>query len=346
VSQSAPGWYQDHDDPRLARWWDGERWTEHTLVLDEQDWSTEPAPPQTGTRFPTPSTGEVPVVETVPEAGFEEDIYAPIRDPWGEDEVPDEVATTAWSSPDEVWGAGGTAAIATNPAWDNSGTDTSWTEDGRRGPGGVAGWPSWAKVAVPLGVLALVLLLASVTGAFGGNDDNGTTTTSSTTSTVVSLGDAAQTALRAAGDGPFTLSTFTTLIPLTCDSAASNTPTNVTDRIVLLNYDADTVDKLINGLTAGTNEYCPDDMAKSPGFLAQVQTAVAGGTTTSTSTAITLPTDSTTTTKKPTATTKKPTTTTKAPTTTTPPTTPPTEPPTTPPTDPTTSTTAEATTGG
>ena len=318
MSQSAPGWYQDHDDPRLARWWDGERWTEHTLVLDEQDWSTEPAPPQTGTRFPTPSTGEVPVVETLPEGGFEEDIYAPIRDPWGEEEVAEEVAPTAWSSPDEVWGAGVASTIAANPAWDDGGTDISWTQDGRRGgPGGVAGWPTWAKVGLPLGVLALVLLLAGVTGALGGDDDGGTTTTSSTSSSVLSLGDAAQAALEAAGNGPFTLSTFTTLIPLTCDAASNNTPANLTDRIVLLGYDADTVGKLVSGLRAGTEEYCPGDMAKAPTLLAQVEAASAGATT-STSTAITLPADSTTTTKKSTPTTKKSTTTTKAPTTTAP----------------------------
>jgi hypothetical protein len=340
VSQSAPGWYQDHDDPRLARWWDGDRWTEHTLVLDEQDWSTEPDPPQTGTRFPTPSTGEVPVVEPVPEGVLEDDIYAPIRDPWGDDEVVEPVAATAWSEPSDVWGAGGTTAIASNPAWDDGGVDTSWADAGRSRPRGVQDWPTWAKAAVPLGVLAAVLLILGVAGALGG-DDNGTTTTSTTSTTVVNLGDAAQTALRAAGDGPFTLSTFTTLIPLTCDAASTNSPGNLTDRIALLGYDAATVGKLIDGLEAGTEEYCPEDMAKSPTLLPQVETAVLSGATTSTSAAITVP-ESTTTTKKSTTTTKKPTTTTKAPTTTQAPTTTApttTEPPTTSSTAPTTSTT-------
>jgi hypothetical protein len=315
VSQSAPGWYQDHDDPRLARWWDGDRWTEHTLVLDEQDWSTEPDPPQTGTRFPTPSTGEVPVVEPVPEGGFEEDIYAPIRDPWGEEEVAADPVTTAWSEPDGVWGAGGTAAIAANPGWDDGGVDTSWADVGRTRPRGVQSWPTWAKAAVPIGVLVAVLLLLGVAGALDGGDD-GTTTTSSTSTTQVNLGDAAQTALRAAGTGPFTLSTFTTLIPLTCDAAANNNPTNLTDRISLLGYDAATVGKLIDGLEAGTEQYCPDDMAKTPTLLPQVETAVLGGaTTTSSSTSSTLGVTSTT--KKTTATTKKPTTTTKPPVVTT-----------------------------
>jgi hypothetical protein len=35
VTESPTGWYQDDDDPTLARWWDGERWTEHTIALGD-----------------------------------------------------------------------------------------------------------------------------------------------------------------------------------------------------------------------------------------------------------------------------------------------------------------------
>ena len=42
---STPGWYNDEDDPLLARWHDGAAWTEHTLV--KADWvglGTPPSP--------------------------------------------------------------------------------------------------------------------------------------------------------------------------------------------------------------------------------------------------------------------------------------------------------------
>ena len=103
MSQSAPGWYQDHDDPRLARWWDGERWTEHTLVLDEQDWSTEPEPPAGSTRFPV-DTGSVTAVEGPPEGASKTTSTRPIRDPWGDEEpaaVGVDAPTTAWQQTDE-----------------------------------------------------------------------------------------------------------------------------------------------------------------------------------------------------------------------------------------------------
>ena len=84
MNQSPMGWYEDDDAPGLARWWDGDRWTEHTMVipadqagmaadaptavtpalgddLDDEDVlhhfsrpaDGEPLPPRTGpTRFP------------------------------------------------------------------------------------------------------------------------------------------------------------------------------------------------------------------------------------------------------------------------------------------------------
>jgi cell division septation protein DedD len=43
VTESPTGWYQDDDDPTLARWWDGERWTEHTIALgDDMAGPSEP----------------------------------------------------------------------------------------------------------------------------------------------------------------------------------------------------------------------------------------------------------------------------------------------------------------
>ncbi len=321
MSQSAPGWYQDHDDPRLARWWDGERWTEHTLVLDEQDWSTEPEPPAGATRFPV-DTGSVTAVEAPPAAGWEDDIYAPIRDPWGDEEPAAagvDAPTTAWQQPEEpsTWDDDtAAAAVAVAPVatgWD----EDRWITSGGKRPGGFQDWPGWARIAVPVGALALLLIVLVASGAIGGDDDPVSTSASSTTQPP-SLADAADAALRAAGNGPFTASTFTTLIPLTCQAAERSDPSMLTERILLLGYDSETISKLVQGLRAGTDEYCPDDMADAPTLLNQVETAAVSGGTTSTSTVVTVP-ATTATTKKPTTnTTKKPvTTTTKPPVTTT-----------------------------
>jgi hypothetical protein len=191
-------------------------------------------------------------------------------------------------------------------------------------------WPAWARIAAPVGAIALVLILLIATGVLGGDDDPISSSDTTSTTQAPSLADAADAALRAAGTGPFTSSTFTTLIPLTCSAAEDNDPSTLTERIQLASYDAETISKLIQGLRAGTDEYCPEAMAGAPTLLNQVETAVLGGTTTST-TGVTVPESTTTTTKPTTGTTRKPTTTTRP---TTPPTAPPTTPPTTPPTSP------------
>lgn len=313
MSQSAPGWYQDHDDPRLARWWDGDRWTEHTLVLDEQDWSTEPDPP---TRFPG-SGEDTALVETAPPA-YEEDIYAPIRDPWGnEDPAP---ATTVWEG-----AAAGATVVGAESAWGGTPASAAWSEDPYEERGSssrfVDGLPTWAKVGLPLAVL-LVAVIAFAALSGGDDDPDVNTLPSSTTSTSrANLGDAADAALTRAGTGPFTRSTFTTLIQLACSAAETNDPTALTQRIVQLGYDTDTLAKLMDGLDVGTEAYCPEDMAGAPTLLAAVESAATAGASSST-TGVTVGGSSTTiTTKKPntTTTTKKPgttTTSTTAPTTT------------------------------
>jgi hypothetical protein len=45
VGVTPAGWYEDQDDPALARWWDGDQWTEHTLVIANQAPNVQPAPP-------------------------------------------------------------------------------------------------------------------------------------------------------------------------------------------------------------------------------------------------------------------------------------------------------------
>jgi hypothetical protein len=45
MTDGHPGWFKDPSEPTLARWHDGEDWTEHTLVIADQAPGVEPAPP-------------------------------------------------------------------------------------------------------------------------------------------------------------------------------------------------------------------------------------------------------------------------------------------------------------
>lgn len=45
MTDGTAGWFRDPNDPALARWHDGDRWTEHTLVIADQTPGSEPAPP-------------------------------------------------------------------------------------------------------------------------------------------------------------------------------------------------------------------------------------------------------------------------------------------------------------
>lgn len=314
MSQSAPGWYQDHDDPRLARWWDGERWTEHTLVLDEQDWSTEPDPPAA-------LAGEAAVEAAIP-LGYEEDIYAPIRDPWGDEAASPATTTAAWGAT-----AAATPTTVAEPSWAANG-GTGWSDepyDHTAGRGGfVDGLPMWAKVGLPIGVLLVVVLAFAAFGLGGGDGDGdqvGTDASSTTSTSRANLGDAADAALARAGTGPFTRSTFTTLIQLACTAAENDDAAALTQRVTQLGYDTATLAKLMDGLDVGTEAYCPDDMAGAPTLLAEVETAAGtGAAVTSSTTGVTVgeTTTSTTTKRNTTSTTKKPnTSTTVKPSTTT-----------------------------
>ncbi len=45
MTDGTPGWFRDPSDPSVARWHDGDKWTEHTLVIADQTPGVEPAPP-------------------------------------------------------------------------------------------------------------------------------------------------------------------------------------------------------------------------------------------------------------------------------------------------------------
>jgi hypothetical protein len=45
MTDGTPGWFRDPTDPSVARWHDGDKWTEHTLVIADQSPGVEPPPP-------------------------------------------------------------------------------------------------------------------------------------------------------------------------------------------------------------------------------------------------------------------------------------------------------------
>jgi len=52
MTDGTPGWFRDPSDGALARWHDGEKWTDHTLVIADQTPGEEPPPPDlTATAF-------------------------------------------------------------------------------------------------------------------------------------------------------------------------------------------------------------------------------------------------------------------------------------------------------
>jgi hypothetical protein len=62
MTDGTAGWFRDPNDPSLARWHDGERWTEHTLVIADQAPGVEPPPPVTAE--PTPTAWDTPATTT------------------------------------------------------------------------------------------------------------------------------------------------------------------------------------------------------------------------------------------------------------------------------------------
>jgi hypothetical protein len=60
MTDGTAGWFRDPSDPALARWHDGERWTEHTLVIADQAPGVEPPPPVTANPAPTATWDTTP----------------------------------------------------------------------------------------------------------------------------------------------------------------------------------------------------------------------------------------------------------------------------------------------
>ncbi len=218
MTESPTGWYQDDDDPSLARWWDGERWTEHTISLgddmidsDPLGWGLEEEPiddpedfqnlskedlfpdleetllvpqPPSKTRFPRPIEGlPVPAATSAPRATHPDDE--------GDQGVRAEDPTAAFA------GLAGLAALRDDEELPFGGSDSPWVE----GPpahrrtaaagGGLADrmadWPLSSRVGAAILVILVVVGLA--VGGFallhntsnGSNNASSTSTSSSTT---------------------------------------------------------------------------------------------------------------------------------------------------------------------
>jgi hypothetical protein len=200
VSETPTGWYQDDEDPSLARWWDGERWTEHTMAVPPSAEPVDgpsifassaeapaPAPPIiSSTRFPLPG-GVVPsdfepVTEAQPIAPFE-----PM-----EDDHP-------FFSPEQTPDAGqyrGDWLGAAVPAHRRPDDGDRPNDFASR----VRAWPVWARIGMPVLAIALIAGLAvaaaSSMGSSGNSNANtgGSSSSSSTTAvTFLPLGTAVPT---------------------------------------------------------------------------------------------------------------------------------------------------------
>jgi hypothetical protein len=219
MTDGTPGWFRDPSDPALARWHDGEKWTDHTLVIADQKPGEEPPPPVEGD-----------------EAGF----------------VP--------ADPD--------------------------FRAGRPNP--LSDLPPWAKIAIPVGAIAIVVLLAVVLlGGGGGKDKTETADTRG-----ASLDDAVDAARSAGLPTDISDARAAALIERICSAARSDKDTTqlAADLAQLPASSVDDVRSNVEDLGKGASVRCPSDMASADDLVDQLQDEAAVAFTTTT-TAVTAPTD-------------------------------------------------------
>ena len=65
---SDAGWFRDPIEPDLARWYDGEGWTEHTVVIADQPPGGAPPPPEIEPPPPSPAPPPPPLLPPRPSA--------------------------------------------------------------------------------------------------------------------------------------------------------------------------------------------------------------------------------------------------------------------------------------
>jgi hypothetical protein len=281
------GWYNDPSDPALARWHDGEGFTEHTVV--KAQWASAPPPPTSA----PPSPPEPEPTTWMP-------------------------ATTPPSAlppppPPEL-------LAATPPAGAPGGARTA-ASIGER----YRAWPRWGRIAAP--IAAIAVLIGGVAAAQSSGDDGkvdtaAPTSTASTATTVVSTtANAAASLASAAGEArgrlPFGVSqaAMEHVILALCDGGVA-TSADAIEAITLVPQEEY---QTLQAGRAAAKQACPTRMEAFPYLAGDVQTELGNRKAAATQPAITAaPTTTPTVTQAP-RTTKPPVPTTPAPTTTRPP---------------------------
>jgi hypothetical protein len=262
-----PGWYEDRDDPTLARWFDGERLTDHTLVIADQVPGRIPPPPEisalarSGAREPigwaAPADPEAwanepprpaPSADTPPPPGDDQLEWTP-------DDVP------PFSPLDEV-PLPATVRSLPEPFFDHDLSDEAWERQ-----------VGWRWVWITGGGIAL-LLVAIIGLKLGGDDGGGGGPTEVAATEAEALAEAVAVAMEASDVTFFANAGFESLLPLTCEAAETGEPDELVATLVALDYDDAVLLRLLHGLQVGAESLCPDAIDDQPNMLSEVHNAI------------------------------------------------------------------------
>jgi hypothetical protein len=292
---AAPGWYRDPGSDRLARWFDGDDWTHHTVVM--ADWRGRGTPPP-------------PEDRTIVQSSH--DAYVP-------------PGSADWAAPTGPAGYEDFDPYDTSGSYDDDGDPTLYAA------GGPAAYqptladrfreaPNWFRLGAPV-LLALIMVVALAAIAGGGDDDPGVEVTSGAE---VTLDEAVEIAYDAGFPREVSEARVGGLIKSACAQVGNEDgATRVADQLERFGFDGADLSGATRGLRAGGEAYCADALEEEndPNFFRDVALAISGDSpaaTTTTTVATTTSAEVTSTTRRSTTTTKKPTTaTTKKPTPTT-----------------------------
>jgi hypothetical protein len=266
-----PGWYEDRDDPTLARWFDGEGMTQHTLVIADQTPGQTPPPPTTDAWALNPPTARpTPAARPVPPAGV------PIADAelsWSPDAIPYESATAVGPTVDP---APRHQARITEPDpdfWDEAEPEHDRRRDWRSLSDRIEsiGWGWFALPAA--GIALIVAAMIGITILGGGEDPS--TVEAGATGTTGDLDAAVAVALEASDVSFFVEQGFEQLLPMTCEAAESGDPDELVDEVAALEYDEAVLLRLLHALHVGAQTLCPSAIGGNPRLLDDVHSAIA-----------------------------------------------------------------------
>ncbi|MDP1806086.1 MAG: DUF2510 domain-containing protein, partial [Acidimicrobiales bacterium] len=147
---AAPGWYRDPGSDRLARWFDGQEWTHHTVVM--ADWRGRGSPPPPEDRTIVQSSGDA----YVPPGG------GAWAAPAGYEDFGPDQGTAGWESYDDD-----PDDYIVQPGPGGGYRAPTLVDRYREGP-------PWFRIGAPaLLVLIAVVAAAALAGGGGGGDDDG-----------------------------------------------------------------------------------------------------------------------------------------------------------------------------